>query len=147
MFLWWINPIQNLYYVLLITLGFAFKEESYTDNLTRLHLYQFKSFLLPWWLRGKASTSNAGDLGLIRGSGRSPGEGNGNPLQYSCLENSVGYNTWGRRAGHDWATSLLLSDNPTLLWRGRAWGVASWACCINWNLSNLRMSFNSCPRL
>ena len=36
---------------------------------------------------GKASACNAGDPGLIPGSGRSPGEGNGNPLQYSCLEN------------------------------------------------------------
>ena len=35
---------------------------------------------------GKVSACNAGDLGLIPGSGRSPGEGNGNPLQYSCLE-------------------------------------------------------------
>ena len=38
---------------------------------------------------GKASTCNVGDLGLIPGSGISPGEGNGNPLQYSCLENSM----------------------------------------------------------
>ena len=38
---------------------------------------------LPWWLRGKASACNAGDLGSIPGSGRSPGEGNGNALQYS----------------------------------------------------------------
>ena len=38
---------------------------------------------------GKASARNAGDLGLIPGLGRSPGEGNGNPLQYSCLENST----------------------------------------------------------
>ena len=37
----------------------------------------------------KASACNAGDLGLIPGSGRSPGEGNGNPLQYSCLENPI----------------------------------------------------------
>ena len=37
----------------------------------------------------KASVSNVGDLGLIPGSGRSPGEGNGNPLQYSCLENPM----------------------------------------------------------
>ena len=35
---------------------------------------------------GKESTCNAGDLGLIPGLGRSPGEGNGYPLQYSCLE-------------------------------------------------------------
>ena len=37
----------------------------------------------------KASAYNAGDLGSIPGLGRSPGEGNGNPLQYSCLENSM----------------------------------------------------------
>ena len=56
---------------------------------------------------GKASAYNAGDLGSIPGSERSPGEGNGNPLQYSCLENPmdggawwrslVGYSSWGRK--------------------------------------------------
>ena len=43
---------------------------------------------------GKASACNVGDLGLIPGSGRSPGEGNGNPLQYSCLENSMEGGAW-----------------------------------------------------
>ena len=43
----------------------------------------------PGGLDGKASAYNAGDLGSIPGSGRSPGEGNGNPLQYSCLENEL----------------------------------------------------------
>ena len=38
--------------------------------------------------------ANAGDRGSIPGSGRSPGEGNGNPLQYSCLENSMDRGTW-----------------------------------------------------
>ena len=38
---------------------------------------------------GKASACNVGDPGSIPGSGRSPGEGNGNPLQYSCLKNGV----------------------------------------------------------
>ena len=42
----------------------------------------------------KASASNVGDLGLIPGSGRSPGEGNGNPLQYSCLENPMDREAW-----------------------------------------------------
>ena len=37
----------------------------------------------------KESANNAGDLGSIPGSGRSPGERNGNPIQYSCLENSM----------------------------------------------------------
>ena len=43
---------------------------------------------------GKASTLNEGDLGSIPGSGRSPGEGNGNPLQYSCLENPMDEGAW-----------------------------------------------------
>ena len=43
---------------------------------------------------GKASACNAGDPGLIPGSGRSPGEANGNPLQYSCLENPMNGGAW-----------------------------------------------------
>ena len=43
---------------------------------------------------GKASAYSAGDPGLIPGSGRSPGEGNGNPLQYSCLENPMDGGAW-----------------------------------------------------
>ena len=42
----------------------------------------------------KESAFNAGDTGLIPGSGRSPGERNGNPLQYSCLENSMDRGAW-----------------------------------------------------
>ena len=58
----------------------------------------------------KKLPANAGDireLGWILGSGRSLGEGHGNPLQYSCLENPhgwrslVGYSPWGCRVGHD----------------------------------------------
>ena len=45
----------------------------------------------------KASACSAGDLGSIPGSGGSPGEGNGNPLQYSCLENLMDGGAW-------WAT-------------------------------------------
>ena len=52
---------------------------------------------LPWWLSGKESACNAVDMGLISGSGRSPGEENGNPLQYSYLENSMDRGAW-------WAT-------------------------------------------
>ena len=47
---------------------------------------------MPWGFSGNSDDNetacNTGDLGSIPGSGRSPGEGNGNPLQYSCLENS-----------------------------------------------------------
>ena len=49
---------------------------------------------LPWWLDGKESTCNAGDTGLIPESGRSPGEGNDYPLQYSCLGNPVDRGVW-----------------------------------------------------
>ena len=42
----------------------------------------------------KESACNAGDLGAIPGSGRSPGEGNGNSPQYSCLENSMDRGAW-----------------------------------------------------
>ena len=52
---------------------------------------------LPWWLRCKESTCNAGDTCSIPASGRFPEEGNGNPLQYSCLENSMDRAAW-------WAT-------------------------------------------
>ena len=42
----------------------------------------------------KNPTANAGDVGLIPGLGRSPGEGNGTPLQYSCLENPMDGGAW-----------------------------------------------------
>ena len=54
----------------------------------------------------KASACNAGDLGLIPGSGRFPGEGNGNPLQYSCLENPMGRGAW-------WATVYGVTKSDT----------------------------------
>ena len=44
---------------------------------------------------GKESAHNVGDLSLIPGLERSPGEGNGNPLQYSCLENPMDRGAWG----------------------------------------------------
>ena len=48
----------------------------------------------PGGSEGKASAHKEGDPGSIPGSGRSPGEGNGNPLQYSCLENSMDGDAW-----------------------------------------------------
>ena len=53
---------------------------------------------LPWWLSSKESSCNAGDAvgaaGLIPGSRISPGEGNGSPLQYSCLGNPMVREAW-----------------------------------------------------
>ena len=54
---------------------------------------------------GKASAYNAGDLGSIPGSGKYPGEENGNPLQYCCLEDPMDREAWSsmglQRNGHD----------------------------------------------
>ena len=57
---------------------------------------------------GKASVCNVGDPGSIPGLGRSPGEGNGNPLQYSCLENSMDGGAW-------WATVHGVAKSRTPL--------------------------------
>ena len=56
----------------------------------------------------KASACNVGDLGSIPGLGKSPGEGNGNPLQYSCLENPMDGGAW-------WATVHGVADSRTRL--------------------------------
>ena len=66
---------------------------------------------------GKESACKAGDVNSILGSGRSPGEGNGNPLQYSChgkIPQTVGpgglQSTGSQRAGHDWTTKYAHID-------------------------------------
>ena len=70
-----------------------------------------------WWIimplwgfpndsSGKESTYNAGDTGSLLGSGKSPGGGNGNPLQSSCLENSMDRGAW-------WATVQRVSKSQT----------------------------------
>ena len=56
----------------------------------------------------KASACNVGDLGSIPGLGRSPGEGKGNPLQYSCLENPMDRGAW-------WATVHGVAKSQTRL--------------------------------
>ena len=66
---------------------------------------------LPQWLSGKEPTCNAGnarDTGLFPGSRRSPGGGHGNPLQYSCLENSMDRGAW-------WATVHRVAKSQTRL--------------------------------
>ena len=71
----------------------------------------YQTMGLPWWLSGKESTSSVGDTGdkgLIPGSGRSPREGSGSPLQCSCLENPIDREAWqatqsmdSQRLGYD----------------------------------------------
>ena len=76
-------------------------------NIPR-HFIGYVNKGLPWWLRCKESACNGGDLGLIPGLGRSPGEGNGTPLQYSCLENSTNSGAW-------WAIVHGVSESRTQL--------------------------------
>ena len=63
----------------------------------------------PGGSEGKASACNERDLGSVPGSGRSPGEGTGNPLQYSCLEESLDRGAWQttglQRVRHNRATA------------------------------------------
>ena len=68
--------------------------------------YNKKSF--PGSSVSKESACSAGDLGSIPGSRRSPGEGNGNPLQYSCLENPMDGGAW-------WAPAQGVTKSPTRL--------------------------------
>ena len=71
----------------------------------------------PRFLSGKQSACNARDLGSIPGSGRSPGEENGNPFQYFSLENSMKRRIWwatahgSQRVGHNWATNTSFNFN------------------------------------
>ena len=60
----------------------------------------------PGGSNGKEFACNAGDLGSILSSGRSPGEGNGNPLQYACLENYMDRGAW-------WATVHGFAESCT----------------------------------
>ena len=56
---------------------------------------------LPWWLVVKNLPASAGDSSLMPGSGRSPGRGNGNPPQYSCLGNPIDRGAW-QATVHGW---------------------------------------------
>ena len=59
--------------------------------------FNLSSGVLPQWFTGKETACNIVDMGLIPGSGRWPGEGNSNPLGYSCLGNPIDRGAW-------WAT-------------------------------------------
>ena len=94
----WSDDSKNNYCLLLLR-----REEDYSQGFIASFIYRLElstnvsvlgissilifSLELPWWLSDKESTCNAGDEGLVPGLGRFPRGGNGNPLQYSCLEN------------------------------------------------------------
>ena len=71
------------------------KQSDTTERLTlSLYIEPLKCIDFPGGSDSKASVYNAGDLGSSPGLGRSPGEGNGNPLQYYCLENPMDRGAW-----------------------------------------------------
>ena len=104
------NYTQNL----LVIYNGKESEKEYMHIYTHTHTRGF-----PGGSVGKEFTCNAGEPGLIPGLGRSHGEGNGNPLQYSCLENSMDGGVkpgelqfmGSQRVGHNWVT-----DNFTFLY-------------------------------
>ena len=94
----------------------------FKNPLRTIVFYCLMALGLPGGSDGKESTFNAGDRGLIPGSGRSPGEGNGNLLQYSCLGKSyrqrslLGYSPWGCKES-DMTEGLILSHFSMALGR------------------------------
>ena len=97
-------------------------QESWPFLLNRGLTYEFiyPLFLRKWGFPGGSMVKNppgkAGDVSLISVSGRSLAGGHGNPVQYSCLENSMNRGVWwllsmgSQRAGHDWACILSICD-------------------------------------
>ena len=100
---------------------------------------------------GKESTCNAGDPGLSLWLGRPPGEGNSNPLQYSCLENPVDRGAWLAtvpwlaRVRHD----LVTKPHTTHLWRCQFWGRGCQGRCTekrSWDIFLTRLGWGRCGR-
>ena len=81
-----------------------------TKKYLSSYLYLTTNVGFPHTSVGEESACNAGDPGSVLGPGRSPGEGNGNPLQYSCLENPMNRGAWQAtvhgvaKVGHNLAT-------------------------------------------
>ena len=77
------------------------------ENFSMVNKVTITTLGFPGGSDSKESSCNAADLGSIPELGRSPGEGHGNPLQYSCLENPhgersmAGYSPWRYRVGHN----------------------------------------------
>ena len=118
-------------------------------NIYKLYIYIYIYIYISLWgfpcsSVSKESAYNAGDLGLIPGSGRSTGEGNGSPFQYSCLENAMDRGAWQAivhvvaRTGHDLATKPIphiflygaslgaqMVKNPPAMWE-------TWVQSLGW---------------
>ena len=121
--------------------------DSVSSMVTILHYCVYQS-QLPYGSDSKESTCNAGHPGSIPRSGRSAGEGNGNPLQYSCLENPMNGGAWraqstgSQRIAHDCATNThihtggAVAKNPP----SRKRRFSPWVGNIPWNGKPLQYS-------
>ena len=95
---------------------FASEPQQHSLNSVQLRAQLYSDYVtgydwtmgFPGGSDGRETACNAGDWGSIPGSGRSPGEGNGNPLQYSCLENPMDGGAW-------WATVHGVAKSQTRL--------------------------------
>ena len=90
--LWYLTQYFK-HYMLILYLNLEKESDSLFRDWTVL-IYEWYPLGFPGGSDGKASAYNAGDPGSIPGLGRSSGEGNGNPLQYSCLENPMDRGPW-----------------------------------------------------
>ena len=107
-----------------------FNINSFLLKLTRIDSFAFATEILGFWRHylysgfpggsdGKETACNAGDLGSIPGSGRPPEEGNGNPLQYPCLENPMVRGAW-QSTVHGVAKSRTRLRNFTIYYKMQA---------------------------
>ena len=138
---------------------------SWGSNISKTTVLEMLVYDISAKPHGKESACNAGDLGLIPGSGRSPGEGNSNPLQYSCLENPMEGGVWQAlcdhgviKVGHDRATSLrsfmdwswsflhfVLSHTPSCLCSRHTTAHSTWPChVVSMSLTSARATFCPC---
>ena len=120
----------------------------YFNGRVQRELFELTKTLigLSWWFSGKEFACNTGDLSSIPGSGRSPGEANGNPLQYSCLGNSMDRGAW-------WATvhAVTESDTTEVTWHTQCMYVNSnlpvhpTLPCACLHVHSLCLHLYSCP--
>ena len=92
------------------------------DKEDVIYIYVYTCVGFPGGSEGKGSAYNVGDLGSIPGSGRSPGEGNGNPLQYSWLENPTDGEAW-QATVHGVAKSWTQPSNFTFTFASYLYSV------------------------